>query len=105
MAGDAADIVAGWRRNVAPTVSKEEVEKVVRAYFSGAYTHGTTGSHWIIVEHEALRIAWQQGWTSRIRGGTLSIPLSGGRHVKKVYVQNLLEAIDLKEAFDRAQEG
>jgi hypothetical protein len=103
MADDAAKIVEQWRKHVPPQVPKEEVARVVEAYFPRHYHHSESGSHFLIVEHEALRLAGQHGWSANFRGGTLSISHTKGRYVKAYLVRFLLEAIDIKEAFDAAK--
>src|SRR5438094_10052930 len=104
MADDAATIVGRWRQHVPPRVPKEEVQKVVEAYFPGAHTIKEKTSHWLIVQHELLRLASQHGFSAHFTGGRLSIPHTGGREVKQVYVKMLLEAIDIKELYDRVIE-
>src|SRR2546425_12874327 len=104
MADDAATIVGRWRQQVPPRVPKEEVQKVVEAYFPEAYTIKERTSHWLIVQHEALRLADQHGFSAHFVGGRLSIPHTGGREVKQVYVKALLEAIEIKEIYDRVNE-
>jgi hypothetical protein len=103
MADDAAQIVERWRRHVPPEVPRDEVARVVAAFFPGSYEHSDRGSHFIIVRHEALRLADKHGWSANFPGGTLSLSHTKGRHVKAYLVKMLLEAIDIKEAFDAAR--
>lgn len=64
------EIVARWRKNVPPEVSKEEVEKVVEAYFPQTRKYrGKSGSHWLIVEDADLKFAEENGFpTGTTRG-------------------------------------
>ena len=114
MSDDAARIVEEWRKYIPPEVPKEDVVRVVAAYFPGSYelkedsksaksTKKTRsgGSHFLIVQHECLRIVDAQGYSANFRGGRLPICPSGGRHVKADLVKNLLEALDIKDAYDR----
>ncbi|MBI3910163.1 MAG: hypothetical protein HY320_04435 [Armatimonadetes bacterium] len=100
---DAAEIVQRWRKRVPPEVPKEDVLKVVEAYFPGSYELTSGSSHFLIVKHEALRIAHERGFSASFPGGRLSLSHTRGRYVKKYLIQNLLEAIDVREAFDRVQ--
>src|SRR5260370_41960848 len=104
MAEDATEIAARWGQYVPPRVPKEEAQKVVEAYFPGAYTSKEKTSHWLIVTHEALRLADQHGFSANFPGGRLAIPHTGGREVKQYYIKALLEAIEIKEVFDRVNE-
>jgi hypothetical protein len=104
MAEDATEIVKRWRNNVAPEEPKEDVLKVVEAFFPASSVRSGKGSHYIIVEHEALRLAEQHGLNANFPGGKLSISHTKGKNVKAYLVKDLLLAIDCKEAFEKARE-
>ena len=62
MADTAADILNKWREYVPPEVSKEDVEKVVNAYFPKTHRFNSkAGSHWLFVEDPYLRKLEAQG--------------------------------------------
>jgi hypothetical protein len=102
MAEDVSEIVARWRENVPPEVSKEEVEKVVEAYFPQTRKYrGKSGSHWLIVEDADLKFAEENGFPTGTTQGIMTFSLVGGKRVKAYQVKNLLAAITVKEAAER----
>ncbi|HEY3282262.1 MAG TPA: hypothetical protein VGN26_08325 [Armatimonadota bacterium] len=103
MARSADEILAAWRSNVPPTVPIGDVERVVKAYFPDAYRQGGKTSHFIVIHHEALEIAQKHGYRAHFRGGNLSISHVHGREVKKIYVDQLRDAVDLVIQFTRAR--
>ena len=102
MADNAADILKKWRDNVPPEVSKEDVEKVVTACFSKTRRFtGNTGSHWLIVEDPILKALAEQGFDTGTTQGRISLSLVQGKRVKAYQIKNLLDAITLKEDYER----
>src|SRR5690349_12670443 len=102
MARDAAEIVRGWRERRPPTVPKEDVITVVEAYFPGYCEYSDRGSHFLIVSHPALRLASEHGYSANFPQGRLSLSHSKGKEVKGYLIRHLLEAIDIKDTYDRA---
>lgn len=105
MAEDAFEIVARWRGNVSPEVPIEEVEKVVEAYFPKTFRYtGKTGSHWLIIDDAELKLAEENGYITGTTQGKLAFSHVKGKRVKRWLIQNLLEAIAIKEEFRRIRE-
>jgi hypothetical protein len=114
MADEAADILARWRTNgVPPEVPREDVARVAAHYFAESYDLGQDignlkatkkkrgGSHFLIIREPLLRWADEQGHAA-FPGGVITIPHTGGRNVKAVYVRRLMDAIDLRDALAEA---
>lgn len=100
MADTAADIITKWLEHVPPEVSKEDVEKVVSAYFPKTHRFSSkAGSHWLFVEDPDLRLLEAQGFETGTLQGRLTFSLAHGKRVKAYQIQKLLDAIKIKEEF------
>jgi hypothetical protein len=102
MADNAADILKKWRGHVPPEVSKEDVEKVVAAYFPKTH-HFTnkTGSHWLLVDDPVLKALEESGFDTRTTQGKISFSLVQGKRVKAYLIKDLLAAIKIKEDYEQ----
>jgi hypothetical protein len=99
----AADIVERWRKYLPPQVPKDDVAKVLAAYFPGSQKHAG-GSHEFCVSDPDLYNAEQEGRNTGTTGGRLSIPVTRGRYVKRAYIDDLLDAIDQKTEIRRRRD-
>lgn len=80
------------QRQCPPRVPREDVEALLDAHLPGRWNSARTGSHDYIIEHEWL---WPPLFAAR---GILSLPVTGGREVKKAYVEKLLKFLDVLDA-------
>ena len=110
MAKSAQDLVEDWRSNIAPLTPKEDVERVVEAYFPGLFTNKereagrkSKGSHWLAVTDPELYFLEKQGIDTGALGGTLSFSHVEGKWVKRIYVEHLLQAITIKQDYAEAR--
>ncbi len=110
MAKSAQEIVDEWHNNIAPLTPKEDVERVVEAFFPGLYTNKeqtpgrkSKGSHWLTVTDPDLYFLEAQQYDTGTLGGTLTFSHVEGKWVKKVYVVNLLQAITTKLDYAEAK--
>jgi hypothetical protein len=110
MAKSAHEIVEDWRNNIPPHTPKEDVEKVVEAFFPGLFTNKeqtpgrkSKGSHWLSVTDPELAWLQDQGVETGTLGGTMSFSHVEGKWVKRVYVDNLLQAITTKQEYAEAK--
>jgi hypothetical protein len=90
-----------WSKYCPPEVSVDEFDIVIR-YFLGEWLEVRTGtSHRYHVTHEALTwVSYNSGYRC------LTVPVTGGRKVKAVYVRKVLNAIrDIYEAEGRPLPG
>ena len=110
MAKNAEEIVEEWSQNIPPLTPKEDVEKVVEGYFPGLFTNKertegrkSKGSHWLTVTDPELRSLQEEGIETGTIGGTMSFSHVDGKWVKRVYVDNLLKAIKIKQDYAEAK--
>ena len=105
MAKSPKDILERWRENVPPETPKEDVERVVEFYFPGMFRYQEGTSHWLSITDPMLAKADAAGYdTGTTKGsGRIQLAHKHGRTVKKVYVSNLVTAINLKEAIEKAK--
>ena len=105
MADTASEILEKWREHIPPEVPKEDVEKVVEAYFPGLYQYPEgKGSHWLRVSDPVLKMLQEKGFDTGTLGGVLSFSHTKGRRVKQYLVKNLVDAITLKEEWNKLPE-
>ena len=103
MAKSPQEILGGWRKNIPSETPKEDVERVVEFYFSGLFRYQEGTSHWLSVTDPMLAKAQEAGWDTGTINGRIQLAHKHGRTVKKVYVSNLVTAINLKEAIEKAK--
>lgn len=98
------DILEGWRKNIPPETPKEDVERVVECYFPGLFRYQEGTSHWLSITDPMLAKAQAAGYDTGTTNGRIQLAHKHGRTVKKVYVSNLVTAINLKEAIEKAKQ-
>jgi hypothetical protein len=76
-----------WKNNTPKEENRETVIAMIENYFSGNYTQNAT-SH-IMIKDKRLH---EHGITDI--AGVLTIPISGGQHVKGKYLKKLVQAIE-----------
>lgn len=103
MAKSPKDILDRWRKNLPSEAPKEDVESVVEFYFPGMFRYQEGTSHWLSVTDPMLARAQEEGYTTGTTNGRIQLAHKQGRTVKKVYLSNLLTAINLKEAIEKAK--
>jgi hypothetical protein len=84
-------ILEKWRTGVPRDVRWEEVRNVLDTFFEGKWRQNRS-SHVTVGHEKLIRFPEYQPY------GELSIPIKGGKTVKKFYVQRLIRAIDALEA-------
>lgn len=82
-------VLEKWKNSIPPTTPIEDVEKVARSY--GFVIEVKKGSH-TIYSHEKL--IGESGYSEF---GGFTVASVKGRHVKRVYIQDLLKAIEIIE--------
>jgi hypothetical protein len=104
MAKSPQEILEGWRKTIPPETPKEDVVKVVEFYFAGMFTPMAGGSHFMRITDPMLAKAHANGYPTGTINGTLVMCHHHGKTVKRVYVDNLLTAINLKAEIEAARE-
>lgn len=84
-------ILEKWRNNIPRDVRWEEVRNVLDTFFEGKWRQNRS-SHVTVGDENLVRYPEYQPY------GEFSIPIKGGKTVKKFYVQRLVCAIDALEA-------
>ena len=103
MAKSPKDILDGWRKNIPSEAPKGDVESVVEFYFLGLFRYQEGTSHWLSITDPMLAKAQAAGFDTGTINGRIQLAHKHGRTVKKVYLSNLLTAINLKEAIEKAK--
>lgn len=88
-----------WKDNTPTLVRKEDVGSLLEEYFGNSFTQAQGGSHQYRINHEALKEH------PHMEGGMLSIPVSGGQSVKKIYIKRIITAIDLLLEWEKTKEN
>ncbi|HXK48850.1 MAG TPA: type II toxin-antitoxin system HicA family toxin [Clostridiales bacterium] len=84
-------LIEKWKNYLAPEVPRKDVEKVARTYGFNIESSSSGGSHMI---YSHVKLIGEPGY-SEIGGFT--VPYVSGKTVKKIYVKNLLKAIEIIE--------
>ncbi|MBN1274659.1 MAG: hypothetical protein JXB26_20550 [Candidatus Aminicenantes bacterium] len=94
-------IINGWKENIPVEVSFNDV-KIVAENFFDRFEKPRRGSHYTIYDHRLEMICKKYPEFCEFgRLGVITIPVIKGRKVKKIWVKNIIEAIDLISNFPK----
>src|SRR3990172_5933616 len=101
---DIKKVVEQWKIHIPPEVEILTVWKVVEEYFPESVVKKKRGSHLYYVHWEQSKDLARLYDLTKIdpfeADGRFLLPVSGGRFVKKVYINKLIKAIEYKEKYD-----
>ena len=88
-----------WRTATPPQADKEDVSRVLKYYFGEHFREAGGGSHQFRVPHPGLYREHPFD-----EGVTLSIPVTNGRYVKRIYLKRIIQAVDIVIAKENTHE-
>lgn len=86
------------RNEKIPELRVEVVDNIIKSYFDH-YEQGR-GSHIIVQDHRLKKYSEINYLSEYGPNGQLTIPVSGGQKVKRIYVEKILLAIEICEIME-----